>query len=159
MGFKFQSNFSFSSLTHFTSCNNTDFSPLHIEQNQPNPLQQDSPIPSLSCEQTPQQLTPGTSGTQWLEDLFRSEQPKFHLISTFDSSELTLPPFVGPSQTNEPPIPGPSPSSKPHEDVLTCEPEPEVAPTQSMEEPFACPTPPHSVIIINDMPVGSSLHS
>ncbi|MBW0502289.1 hypothetical protein O181_042004 [Austropuccinia psidii MF-1] len=89
--------------------------------------------------------------------LDRSEQPKFHLISTFNSSELTLPPFVEPSQTNEPPIPGPSPSSKPHEDVPTSEPEPEVAPTQSMEEPLARPTPPHSVIIINDMPVGFSL--
>ncbi|MBW0566704.1 hypothetical protein O181_106419 [Austropuccinia psidii MF-1] len=41
-----------------------------------------------------------------------------------------------PSQTKEPPIPGPSPSSKPPEDVPTCEPEPEVAPTQSMEESF-----------------------
>ncbi|MBW0566783.1 hypothetical protein O181_106498 [Austropuccinia psidii MF-1] len=62
-----------------------------------------------------------------------------------------------PSQTDEPPIPGPSPSSEPHEDILTRESEPEVAPTQSMEEPFACPTPPHSVITIEDMPVGSLL--
>ncbi|MBW0478773.1 hypothetical protein O181_018488 [Austropuccinia psidii MF-1] len=37
-----------------------------------------------------------------------------------------------------PPIPGPSPSSKPHEDV-----------------PTPHPTPPHSVIIIDDMPIGS----
>ncbi|MBW0502466.1 hypothetical protein O181_042181, partial [Austropuccinia psidii MF-1] len=37
---------------------------------------------------------------------------------------------------NEPPIPGPSPSSEPPEDILTREPEPEVAPTQSMEEHF-----------------------
>ncbi|MBW0506743.1 hypothetical protein O181_046458 [Austropuccinia psidii MF-1] len=66
------------------------------------------------------------------------QQPKFHLISTYDSSELTLPPFVEPSQTNEPPIPGPSPSSEPHEDILTSR-----------------PTPPHSIIIIDDMPVGS----
>ncbi|MBW0475097.1 hypothetical protein O181_014812 [Austropuccinia psidii MF-1] len=73
----------------------------------------------------------------------------------------------------------PRPSSKPHKDVLTCEPEHEVAPTQSMENllvspnftfftlpnlssPFlqpspACPTPPHSVIIIDDTPVGSPL--
>ncbi|MBW0521673.1 hypothetical protein O181_061388 [Austropuccinia psidii MF-1] len=43
---------------------------------------------------------------------------------------------IKPSQHNEPPIPGPSPSSKPPEDVPTCEPEPEVAPTQSMKEPF-----------------------
>ncbi|MBW0478623.1 hypothetical protein O181_018338 [Austropuccinia psidii MF-1] len=82
------------------------------------------------------QPTPGPSGTQWLEDLFRSKQAEFHLISTFNSSELTVPPFVEPSQKDEPPIPGLSPSSKPHEDVPTCEPEPEVALTQSIEEPF-----------------------
>ncbi|MBW0475743.1 hypothetical protein O181_015458 [Austropuccinia psidii MF-1] len=113
--------------------------------------------PNLPCKQTPRQPTPGPSGTQWLEDLFCGKQPKFDLISTFDSSELTFPPFVEPSQTNQPPIPGPSPSSEPYEDVLTCEPEPEVALTQSMEEPFACTTPPHSVIIIDNMPVGSPL--
>ncbi|MBW0554325.1 hypothetical protein O181_094040 [Austropuccinia psidii MF-1] len=60
-----------------------------------------------------------------------------------------------PSQHNEPPIPGPSPSSEPPEDVLTCEPEPEVAPTQSTEDPFVCPATPCSVIIIDDMPIGS----
>ncbi|MBW0507205.1 hypothetical protein O181_046920 [Austropuccinia psidii MF-1] len=37
----------------------------------------------------------------------------------------------------------------------TCEPEPEVAPTQSTEEPFAHPATPCSVIIIDDMPVRS----
>ncbi|MBW0559733.1 hypothetical protein O181_099448, partial [Austropuccinia psidii MF-1] len=41
-----------------------------------------------------------------------------------------------PSQTEEPPIPGPSPSSQPPEDNTTHEPETEVAPTQSTEEPF-----------------------
>ncbi|MBW0480188.1 hypothetical protein O181_019903 [Austropuccinia psidii MF-1] len=45
------------------------------------------------------------------------------LILTFDSSELTLPPFVEPSQLNEPAIPGPSQFSEPqvpsHEDALT----------------------------------------
>ncbi|MBW0502861.1 hypothetical protein O181_042576 [Austropuccinia psidii MF-1] len=136
MGFKCQSKFSFSSLIHFTSRNHTDFSSLRIEQNQRNPPQQDSPVPNLHCKKTPRQPTPGPSGTQWLEDLFRGKQPKFHLISTFNSSELTLPPFLEPSQTNEPPIPGLSPSFTPHEDVLTCEPEPEVAWTHSMEEPF-----------------------
>ncbi|MBW0514776.1 hypothetical protein O181_054491 [Austropuccinia psidii MF-1] len=136
MGFKRQSKFYFSSLTHFTSRNHNDFSPLCIEQNQLNLPQQDSPVSSLPRKQTLRQPTPGPSGTQWSEDLFRSKKPKFHLISIFDSSELTLPPFVEPSQTNEPPIPGPIPSSKPHEDVLTCDPEHEVAPTQSMEEPF-----------------------
>ncbi|MBW0494254.1 hypothetical protein O181_033969 [Austropuccinia psidii MF-1] len=79
---------------------------------------------------------PGPSGTQWTEHLFHGKKPKFHLISTFDSSELTLPPFVEPSQTNEPPIPVPSLSSEPHKDVPTHEPEHEVAPTQSVEEPF-----------------------
>ncbi|MBW0511958.1 hypothetical protein O181_051673 [Austropuccinia psidii MF-1] len=93
-------------------------------------------MPNLPRKQTPQQLTPGLSGTQWLEDLFRSKKPKFSLIYTFDSSELTLPPIVEPSQPNGTPIPCPSPSAEPHEDVPTCEPEPEVAPTQSTEEPF-----------------------
>ncbi|MBW0482547.1 hypothetical protein O181_022262 [Austropuccinia psidii MF-1] len=90
------------------------------EKNQPNPLQQDSPIPTLTGKQTLRQPTPCPSGIQWLGDLFNHMQPKFHLIPTFDSSELTLPPFVEPSQPDEPPIPGPSPSSKPHE------PEPEL---------------------------------
>ncbi|MBW0591186.1 hypothetical protein O181_130901, partial [Austropuccinia psidii MF-1] len=83
------------------------------KQNLPNPPQQDSPIPSLPCEQTQRQPTPGPSGTQWSEELFRE-----------------------PSQTKEPPIPGPSPSSQPPEDDTTREPEPEVAPTQSTEETF-----------------------
>ncbi|MBW0561054.1 hypothetical protein O181_100769 [Austropuccinia psidii MF-1] len=43
---------------------------------------------------------------------------------------------VEPSEHNGPPIPGLSQPSKPHEDALTCEHEPEVALTQSMEEPF-----------------------
>ncbi|MBW0548576.1 hypothetical protein O181_088291 [Austropuccinia psidii MF-1] len=60
-----------------------------------------------------------------------------------------------PFQHNEPPIPGLSPLSEPPEDILTCEPVPEVAPTQSTEDPFACPATPHSVIIIENMPVGS----
>ncbi|MBW0479165.1 hypothetical protein O181_018880 [Austropuccinia psidii MF-1] len=42
------------------------------------------------------------------------------------------------SVNNEPPILGPSQPSKPQQGALTCEPEPEVAPTQSMEEPFGC---------------------
>ncbi|MBW0530197.1 hypothetical protein O181_069912 [Austropuccinia psidii MF-1] len=54
-----------------------------------------------------------------------------------------------------PPIPGPSPSSQPPEDDTTREPEPEVAPTQSTEKPFARPATPHSIIIIDDTPVGS----
>ncbi|MBW0490147.1 hypothetical protein O181_029862 [Austropuccinia psidii MF-1] len=70
---------------------------------------------------------------------------------------MTLPPFVQPSQHDEPPVPGPSPSSEPPEDVPTLEPEPEVAPTQSKEDPFACPATPCSVIIINDTPVRSPL--
>ncbi|MBW0524722.1 hypothetical protein O181_064437 [Austropuccinia psidii MF-1] len=91
----------------------------------------------MPCEQTPWQPTPGPSGTQWSEDLFRSKQQAIPFLSiTFDTRELTLPPFVEPSQYNEPPIPGPSPSSQPHEDVSACETEPEVAPTQSLEEPF-----------------------
>ncbi|MBW0558298.1 hypothetical protein O181_098013 [Austropuccinia psidii MF-1] len=125
MGFKCHSKFSFS------SCNHTDLFPLRIEQNQPNPPQQDSSIPSLPCAQTP-----GPSGTQWLDDLFHGNKPKFSLISTLDSSELTFPPFVEPSQPNEPLIPSPSPSSKPHEDIPAHEPEPEVVLMQSTEKPF-----------------------
>ncbi|MBW0512500.1 hypothetical protein O181_052215 [Austropuccinia psidii MF-1] len=67
----------------------------------------------------------------------------------------TLPPFVETCQHDEPPIPGLSPSSEAPEDIATCEPEPEVASTQSMEEPFACPATPRSLIIINDTPIGS----
>ncbi|MBW0578614.1 hypothetical protein O181_118329 [Austropuccinia psidii MF-1] len=75
--------------------------------------QKDSHIPHMPCKQTLRQPTPGLSGTKWSEDL-----------------------FCDPSQNNEPPIPGPSLSSKPPEDVPTHEPEPEVALTQSTEEPF-----------------------
>ncbi|MBW0487094.1 hypothetical protein O181_026809 [Austropuccinia psidii MF-1] len=132
MGFKCQSNISFSSLIHFSSRNHTDFSPLRIEQNPPNPPQQDSPVPCMRRKKTLRQPTPGPSGTPWLEDLFHE-----------------------PSQHNQPPIPGPSQPSKPHEDTFTREPEPEVAPMQSMEEPFACPATPALVILIDDTPVGS----
>ncbi|MBW0489365.1 hypothetical protein O181_029080 [Austropuccinia psidii MF-1] len=86
----------------------------------------------MPCEQTLWQPTPGPSGTQWSEDLSHK-----------------------PSQQNKTTIPGPSSSSEPPEDVLTCEPEPEVAPTQSMEEPFAHPATPRSIIIIDNTPVGS----
>ncbi|MBW0526834.1 hypothetical protein O181_066549 [Austropuccinia psidii MF-1] len=94
-------------------------------------------MPNFPHEKTPQKLTPGPSGTQQSEDLFCSKQPNIPLlISTFDSSDLNLPPFVEPSHPNEPSIPGPSQSSKPHEDAPTHDPEAEVALTQSMEEPF-----------------------
>ncbi|MBW0503450.1 hypothetical protein O181_043165 [Austropuccinia psidii MF-1] len=91
--------------------------------------------------QTPRQPTPGPRGTQWSDDLFCGKQKAItFLILTFDSNELTLPPFVEPSQHNEPPSLGPSQCSEPqvpsHEDALTREPEPEEAPMQSMEEPF-----------------------
>ncbi|MBW0589098.1 hypothetical protein O181_128813 [Austropuccinia psidii MF-1] len=86
----------------------------------------------MPCKRTPQKPTPGPSGTQWSEDISRE-----------------------PSQNDEPPIPGPSSSSEPPEDVLTCEPEPEVAPMQSTEEPFACPTTACCIIIIDNTPVRS----
>ncbi|MBW0506012.1 hypothetical protein O181_045727 [Austropuccinia psidii MF-1] len=149
--------FSFSSLTHFSSHNHTEFFSLCLKQNTPNPAQKDSPFPCVPCKQTPWKPTPGLSGTQWLEDLIRE-----------------------PSQYNEPPIPGPSQSSESqlpsHEDTSTCEPEPEVAPMQSMEDPFgklpffclfsifphpsfksssAHSTTPCSIIILDDTPVGS----
>ncbi|MBW0468121.1 hypothetical protein O181_007836 [Austropuccinia psidii MF-1] len=80
----------------------------HQKQNPPSALQQDSPIP---CKETLWKPTPGTSGTQWSEDLFHE-----------------------PSEYNAPPIPGPSQSSKSqipsHEDASTRQPEPEVAPMQ-----------------------------
>ncbi|MBW0492969.1 hypothetical protein O181_032684 [Austropuccinia psidii MF-1] len=98
-------------------------------------------IVTMSChpwdsnaKKTLRKLTPGLSGTQWSEDLSRE---------TF--------------QHDEPPIPGLSPSFKPPEDIPTREPEPDVAPTQSTEETFACPATPRSVIIINNTPVGSAL--
>ncbi|MBW0485981.1 hypothetical protein O181_025696 [Austropuccinia psidii MF-1] len=107
------------------SCHPCYFS-LAIEQNPPNPPPQDTPIPHMPCEQTPRQPTPGPSGAQWLEDLFRET-----------------------SQHNEPPIPGPIQCSKPQvpsqEDALTHEPEPEEALTQSMKEPFARPATPPSI--------------
>ncbi|MBW0592034.1 hypothetical protein O181_131749, partial [Austropuccinia psidii MF-1] len=89
------------------------FGPIVTITKPPKSPRQDSPVPSLPCEQTLWQPTPGPSGTRWSEELFR---------------EL--------SRTKEPPIPGPSPSSQPPEDDTTREPEPEVAPRQSTEEPF-----------------------
>ncbi|MBW0540948.1 hypothetical protein O181_080663 [Austropuccinia psidii MF-1] len=80
----------------------------------------------MPCEQTPQQLTPGPSGTQWSEVSFH--EPPNTMSHLFQAQ-------VNPS---------------------TCQPETEVAPTQSMEEPFACPTTPASIIIIDNTPVGSS---
>ncbi|MBW0558998.1 hypothetical protein O181_098713, partial [Austropuccinia psidii MF-1] len=43
---------------------------------------------------------------------------------------------ANPPKPKSPPVPGPSPSSQPPEDVATREPEPEVAPMKSTEEPF-----------------------
>ncbi|MBW0515908.1 hypothetical protein O181_055623 [Austropuccinia psidii MF-1] len=80
------------------------------------------------------------------------------VTSLLDRSKVIIRPMKDePSQHNEPPTPGPSPSSKPPEDVPTCEPEVEVAPTQSTEDPFACPTTPPSIILIDNMPIGSPL--
>ncbi|MBW0565175.1 hypothetical protein O181_104890 [Austropuccinia psidii MF-1] len=75
------------------------------------------------------------------EDLFCGKKQAIPLlILTFDSYELTLPPFVQTSQYNEPLIPGSSQSSKSqlpsHEDALTCEPGLEMAPMKSKEDPF-----------------------
>ncbi|MBW0586271.1 hypothetical protein O181_125986, partial [Austropuccinia psidii MF-1] len=77
------------------------------KQNSPNPPRHNSPVPSLPCEQTTRQATPGPSGTQWSEELFR-----------------------------EPSIPGLSSSYQPPEDNTTHEPEPEAAPRQSTKEHF-----------------------
>ncbi|MBW0579612.1 hypothetical protein O181_119327 [Austropuccinia psidii MF-1] len=100
----------------------------------------------MPCEKTPQKPTPGLSGTQWSKGLFC--EPSQH-------DEPPIPGLSPSSQHDEPPIPGLSLSSQPPEDIATCEPEPEVAPTQSMEEPFARPATPHLIIIIDNTPVGS----
>ncbi|MBW0501176.1 hypothetical protein O181_040891 [Austropuccinia psidii MF-1] len=97
---------------------------------------------------------------EWKPGPQTGRQEQFPMISPVPSS-INLPtppprpPSNEPSQHNEPPIPGPSPSSKPPEDIPTCGPEHEVAPTQSMEDSFARPATPRSVIIIDDAPVGS----
>ncbi|MBW0560115.1 hypothetical protein O181_099830 [Austropuccinia psidii MF-1] len=57
-----------------------------------------------------------------------------------------------PSQSSESQVPS-------HEDALTCEPEPEVAPTQSTEENFACPATPCSIIIFDNTSVSSPIPS
>ncbi|MBW0478955.1 hypothetical protein O181_018670 [Austropuccinia psidii MF-1] len=64
-----------------------------------------------------------------------------------------------PSQHHDPPIQSSESQVPSHEDISAHEPEPEVAPTQSTEEPFACPSTPQSVIIIESMPVGSPVPS
>ncbi|MBW0478985.1 hypothetical protein O181_018700 [Austropuccinia psidii MF-1] len=58
------------------------------------------------------------------------------------------PPIAGPSQFSKSQVPS-------HEDTSACEPEPEVPPTQSTEDPFSCTSTPRSVIIINNTPVAS----
>ncbi|MBW0477867.1 hypothetical protein O181_017582 [Austropuccinia psidii MF-1] len=80
----------FSSLSHFSSHNHNNYFSLPIEQNPPNPPQQDTSIPCVPCKQTLRQPTAGPSGTCWSEDLFRE-----------------------PSQHNEPPIPGPGQPPEP----------------------------------------------
>ncbi|MBW0584244.1 hypothetical protein O181_123959 [Austropuccinia psidii MF-1] len=156
MAFKRQSNFSFSSLSHLSSRNNTDFFPLLIEQKPLNPLQQDSPVPSLPCKQTSQQPTPGPSGTRWSEELFRE-----------------------PFQTKEPPIPGPILSSQPPGTIrllsqnlrwllhnqrrnILVSPNFTFLTLLKFSSPLLQPSPafpatPCSIININDMPVGSPL--
>ncbi|MBW0508146.1 hypothetical protein O181_047861 [Austropuccinia psidii MF-1] len=114
----------------------------------------------MPCKQTPQKPTSGPSGTQWSEDLFCGKEKAIPLlISSFHPSEMAPSSFLEPSQHNEQPIPGPSQSSKSqvlsHEDALTCEPAPEVAAMQSTEEHLSWPATPCSVIIINNMSVGS----
>ncbi|MBW0526848.1 hypothetical protein O181_066563 [Austropuccinia psidii MF-1] len=126
----------FSSLTHFSSHNHTNCFSLTIEQNPPNSPQQDTPVPGMPHKKALREPTPGPSGPQWSEDL-----------------------FCKPSQHGEPPIPSLAQSSEPqvtsHENASACEPEPEVALAQSTEAPFACPATPHSVIIIDNMPISS----
>ncbi|MBW0468120.1 hypothetical protein O181_007835 [Austropuccinia psidii MF-1] len=85
----------------------------HQKQNPPNAQKQDSPVACMPRKKTLRHPTPCLNGTQWSEDSFHSKKKDIPLlIPTFDSSELTLPPFVEPSQYNVPPIPGPDRSSK-----------------------------------------------
>ncbi|MBW0498608.1 hypothetical protein O181_038323 [Austropuccinia psidii MF-1] len=99
-----------------------------------------SPTTTISC--SPYALQANSAVTH--------SRPKWHpifrgiilfIVLVFDSSEMTLPPFVEPSQHHEPPvcipttpIPGPSQASDSqlpsHENDSTLEPEPEVAPMQ-----------------------------
>ncbi|MBW0564294.1 hypothetical protein O181_104009 [Austropuccinia psidii MF-1] len=101
------------------------------KQNPPNPPQQDSPVPCMPASKL-------------------CSNPLQAKVATNE-----------PSRHNEPPIPGLSKASDSqlpsHENNLTREPEPEVASTQSLEEAFACPTPPHSFIIIDNMPIRKHL--
>ncbi|MBW0526699.1 hypothetical protein O181_066414 [Austropuccinia psidii MF-1] len=80
------------------------------KQTPPNPPQQDSPVPHIPHKKALRQLTPGPSGT---------DEP-----SQYD--ELRIP---GRSQSPKSQLPT-------HEDGSTCEPEPEVAPKQSKEDPL-----------------------
>ncbi|MBW0485529.1 hypothetical protein O181_025244 [Austropuccinia psidii MF-1] len=75
--------------------------------------------------------------------------------SSYASRENSVATHSRPEWHLMPPIPGPSQPSEPHEDTLAHGPEPDVAPTQPMEEPVALPATPTSVIIIDNMPVGS----
>ncbi|MBW0524236.1 hypothetical protein O181_063951 [Austropuccinia psidii MF-1] len=80
------------------------------KKNPPNLPQQDSPIPHMPGKQTLQQHTPGPSGTQWLEGLIHGKKKYLPFpILTFEVSELTLLPFVEPSQHNESPVSTPTP--------------------------------------------------
>ncbi|MBW0487580.1 hypothetical protein O181_027295 [Austropuccinia psidii MF-1] len=72
---------------------------------------------------------PANEGWKWQEDI-QAWAYCHHVMSPMGFKRQK------PSQHDEPPIPGLSPSSEPAEDIPTCEPEPEVAPTQSTEEPF-----------------------
>ncbi|MBW0467251.1 hypothetical protein O181_006966 [Austropuccinia psidii MF-1] len=112
-----------------------------VKKTPPDPPQKESTVPCVPHKQALQQPTPGPSGTKWSEVLLHSKQKGIpFLISDFKSSELALPLFVEPSKKDEPPIPGMSQASDSqlplHENNLTLEPEPEVAPTQSTEDPF-----------------------
>ncbi|MBW0529809.1 hypothetical protein O181_069524 [Austropuccinia psidii MF-1] len=127
----------FSSLTHFSSHNHTNYFSLPLKETP----QQDTPVPHMPCKQMPWQPTPGLSGTQWLEDLFRE-----------------------PFQHTEAPIQSSKSQVLSHEDISTREPEPELVlllPTLSLSlmicllAPPSTPTPALSL----EIPTASSPHS
>ncbi|MBW0534699.1 hypothetical protein O181_074414 [Austropuccinia psidii MF-1] len=72
------------------------------EQNPPNPLLQETPVPLTPRDQTLRQPAPGLSGTQWLEDLLRglSPSPKPHE----DVSACEPEPEVASAQSSEEPF-------------------------------------------------------
>ncbi|MBW0546353.1 hypothetical protein O181_086068 [Austropuccinia psidii MF-1] len=111
------------------------------------------PVPQTGRWEQFWMISPVPSSIDFFTPSWATIQWSLHSLT--GENELTLPTILEPSQPNEPPIPGTSQPSEPHEDASTCQPEPQVAPMKSTEEPFACPATPASIIIINNMHIRS----